>query len=77
MPPVTPSQTRVLGAPSLVRDRQSNAVINRNTSAHKTRVAFKRNREKAAQETINMKKDIEDLKAQIQSLLTIIAETKS
>jgi hypothetical protein len=64
-----PSQIKVAGQPTLIRDRHSNAVLNRNTSAYKTRLAFKRGREKTAAETAAMKQDIADLKAQVAALL--------
>ena len=64
-----PAETLIVGMPHHRRLRESNAVINRNTSAYKLRVAFKRAREAKDVELKNLRQDVSDLKAQVAALV--------
>ena len=65
---------RVEGHENLVRDTTSNAVINSSTSEYKIYMARYRAREQQSDELRNACKEINNLKAELREIKTLIIE---
>ena len=65
---------RVEGHENLVRDTTSNAVINSSTSEYKIYMSKYRAREKQSDELRNACKEINNLKAELREIKTLIIE---
>ena len=68
------AKLRVEGHESLVRDTVSNAVINSSTSEYKIYMARYRSREQQSDELRNACKEINNLKAELREIKTLIIE---
>ena len=68
------AKLRVEGHESLVRDTVSNAVINSSTSEYKIYMAKYRAREQQSDELRNACKEINNLKAELREIKTLIIE---
>ena len=68
------AKLRVEGHDSLVRDTSSNAVINSSTSEYKIYMAKYRAREQQSDELRNACKEINNLKAELREIKTLIIE---
>ena len=65
---------KVKGHDSLVRDTSSNAIINSSTSEYKIYMSKYRAREKQSDELRNACKEINNLKAELREIKTLIIE---
>ena len=68
------AKLRVEGHESLVRDTSSNAVINTSTSEYRIYMARHRARNKQSDELRNACKEINNLKAELREIKTLIIE---
>ena len=68
------AKLRVEGHENLVRDTTSNAVINSSTSEYKIYMARYRAREQQSDELRNACKEINNLKAELREIKTLIIE---
>ena len=68
------AKIRVEGHEHLVRDTTSNAVINSSTSEYKIYMSKYRAREKQSDELRNACKEINNLKAELREIKTLIIE---
>ena len=68
------AKLRVEGHESLVRDTSSNAVINSSTSEYRIYMARHRAREQQSDELRNACKEINNLKAELREIKTLIIE---
>ena len=68
------ARLKVEGHESLVRDTNSNAVINSSTSEYKIYMSRYRSREKQSDELRNACKEINNLKAELREIKTLIIE---
>ena len=68
------AKLRVEGHENLVRDTTSNAVINSSTSEYKIYMSKYRAREKQSDELRNACKEINNLKAELREIKTLIIE---
>ena len=68
------AKLRVEGHESLIRDTVSNAVINSSTSEYKIYMAKYRAREQQGDELRNACKEINNLKAELREIKTLIIE---
>ena len=68
------AKLRVEGHENLVRDTVSNAVINSSTSEYKIYMARHRAREQQSDELRNACKEINNLKAELREIKTLIIE---
>ena len=68
------AKLRVEGHENLVRDTSSNAVINSSTSEYKIYMARYRAREQQSDELRNACKEINNLKAELREIKTLIIE---
>ena len=68
------AKLRVNGFDNLVRDTSSNAVINSSTSEYKIYMARYRAREQQSDELRNACKEINNLKAELREIKTLIIE---
>ena len=68
------ARLKVEGFDSLVRDTSSNAVINSSTSEYKIYMSKYRAREKQSDELRNACKEINNLKAELREIKTLIIE---
>ena len=68
------AKLRVEGHESLIRDTSSNAVINSSTSEYRIYMAKYRAREQQSDELRNACKEINNLKAELREIKTLIIE---
>ena len=68
------AKLRVEGYDNLLRDTNSNAVINSSTSEYKIYMSKYRAREKQSDELRNACKEINNLKAELREIKTLIIE---
>ena len=68
------ARLKVEGHESLVRDTNSNAVINSSTSEYRIYMSRYRSREKQSDEWRNACKEINNLKAELREIKTLIIE---
>jgi len=68
------ARLKVQGHDSLVRDTTSNAIINSSTSEYKIYMAKYRAREQQSDELRNACKEINNLKAELREIKTLIIE---
>ena len=68
------ARLKVEGHENLVRDTNSNAVINSSTSEYKIYMSKYRAREKQSDELRNACKEINNLKAELREIKTLIIE---
>ena len=68
------AKLRVEGHESLIRDTVSNAVINTSTSEYKIYIARHRAREQQSDELRNACKEINNLKAELREIKSLIIE---
>ena len=68
------AKLKVEGHESLVRDTNSNAVINSSTSEYRIYMSRYRSREKQSDELRNACKEINNLKAELREIKTLIIE---
>jgi hypothetical protein len=68
------AKVRVEGYDNLLRDTSSNAVINSSTSEYKIYMARYRAREQQSDELRNACKEINNLKAELREIKTLIIE---
>ena len=68
------AKLRVEGHENLVRDTSSNAVINSSTSEYRIYMARHRAREQQSDELRNACKEINNLKAELREIKTLILE---
>ena len=68
------ARLKVEGFDSLIRDTSSNAVINSSTSEYKIYMSKYRAREKQSDELRNACKEINNLKAELREIKTLIIE---
>ena len=68
------ARLKVQGHDSLVRDTSSNAIINSSKSEYKIYMAKYRAREKQSDELRNACKEINNLKAELREIKTLIIE---
>jgi len=68
------ARLKVEGHESLVRDTNSNAVINSSTSEYKIYMSRYRSREKQSDELRNACKEINNLKAELREIKNLIIE---
>jgi len=68
------AKLRVEGHENLVRDTSSNAVINSSTSEYRIYMARHRAREQQSDELRNACKEINNLKAELREIKTLIIE---
>ena len=69
------SRLKVQGFDSLVRDRNSNAIINTSTSEYKIYMQRVKAREKQSDQIRNVVKDINNLKSELREIKDLIKES--